>query len=1086
MPKKSKLSEKATRMPDIDMARNEMAIETYLREIGNINSEPAKSQRFTLLLQALFGVEPGFIEEYVQGIETYLKMKGRDRIIRGQADQLSGNLIIEFERDLSSKAKIAESEDQLRRYTACAWAQEGSKQRRKFICLAADGRRFKVYAPIIKAEAGPVVEPEDVELRTLEELDAQKTGWEKFYFFLDRYLLRKEVLHPTSDNIIKDFGPNSHAFQVAQDALLNQWAKLRDHPDYGVLYEAWEKYLRIVYGSSVADEVLFIRHTYLATLAKLMVWSRLASREGQADEREIVCILEGSYFKDQMGIENFLEEDFFSWVARKEARDTTLEITRPIIRLLGNYNLREISEDVLKALYEGLVDPATRHELGEYYTPDWLAHRIVRKMMEPNPKASILDPSCGSGTFLYMAIHEKRQLLGDSAQTLRHICGAVVGLDIHPLACIEAKANYVLALGDLMSKRRRKIGIPVYLANSIRPPELELEREFWQKVECYKTEIDGHGVHIPQVLIEDPEQYDQAIEAAREFAVHAKGQKVDWRGFDRFLRTHYAGLVEDADTAHVLFSAAETLKEMSEAGRDTIWAFVLKNIYKPLFLNERFDIVVGNPPWLSYRYLERSDYQRFLKEQITKRYALVSGRAELITHLELGTLFLVRTVELYLKPRGRIGFVLPKSIFSADQHDTLRRGQVVHGRVIKTLEVSPSELWDLEHVEPLFRTSSAVYFGEKRKSEGSVKIVGEIVRGVLLEGRNTSLQSAEEVLTSEKTHFNLAIMGKRSYWTSGRKVEITGSRYRALFREGASIVPRCFWFVDKKDSEFGFDEDLPPLISSQRARKLAKEAYKDCVIEGVVEKRFIYRTLLSADLLPFGYIRLREVVLPAAIRGGELRIINSEEARREGFIHLGTWIERAQNEWTKRRGERAENMSCLDRLNYQRLLVAQKPEARYRIMYASSGTNVCACVVCRKDVVNVGMKGTYLTGFIADYKTYYLELIRPKEAQYLASILNAPIVNTAIKGAQSRGLWGARDICKKILDLPIPIFNEKSDEHLQLAEIGMVCADRVKKWIDADGPGNIRSIGVLRRNVRELLSKELVKIDSIVKPMMGL
>jgi hypothetical protein len=287
----------------------------------------------------------------------------------------------------------------------------------------------------------------------------------------------------------------------------------------------------------------------LATLAKLMVWSRLAGTATHPAERDTVAILEGTYFKSQLGIENFMEEDFFSWVARKEARDVGVETARLLLGLLRNYNLREISEDVLKALYEGLVDPGTRHDLGEYYTPDWLAHRLVRRLLEPNPKASVLDFACGSGTFLYMTIREKRRLLGDSAATLKHICSAVVGMDIHPLACIVAKANYVLALGDLMAKRKQKVAIPVYLANSIRPPELEVRRQLWHKVECYKTEIDGHEVHIPETLIMDSEKYDKAIEAAREFAVHSKGKRVDGNAFANFLRTHYAGLLDDDDAA---------------------------------------------------------------------------------------------------------------------------------------------------------------------------------------------------------------------------------------------------------------------------------------------------------------------------------------------------------------------------------------------------------------------------------------------------------------------------------------------------------------------------------------------------------
>ena len=34
---------------------------------------------------------------------------------------------------------------------------------------------------------------------------------------------------------------------------------------------------------------------------------------------------------------------------------------------------------MLKALYESLIDPAQRHDLGESYTPDWLAAKVVAR-----------------------------------------------------------------------------------------------------------------------------------------------------------------------------------------------------------------------------------------------------------------------------------------------------------------------------------------------------------------------------------------------------------------------------------------------------------------------------------------------------------------------------------------------------------------------------------------------------------------------------------------------------------------------------------------------------------------------------------
>jgi len=62
------------------------------------------------------------------------------------------------------------------------------------------------------------------------------------------------------------------------------------------------------------------------------------------------------------------------------------------------------------------------------------------------------------------------------------------------------------------------------------------------------------------------------------------------------------------------------MAQLIKLRRDTVWAFILKNIYKPLFLrNQKFDVVIGNPPWISYRYVESTDYQDFLKKLILAR-----------------------------------------------------------------------------------------------------------------------------------------------------------------------------------------------------------------------------------------------------------------------------------------------------------------------------------------------------------------------------------------------------------------------------------------------------------------------------------
>ena len=61
--------------------------------------------------------------------------------------------------------------------------------------------------------------------------------------------------------------------------------------------------------------------------------------------------------------------------------------------------------DLFKPLYQNLFPRALRHRLGEYYTPDWLAAHVLDQVgYTGEPGARLLDPACGSGTFLLMAL----------------------------------------------------------------------------------------------------------------------------------------------------------------------------------------------------------------------------------------------------------------------------------------------------------------------------------------------------------------------------------------------------------------------------------------------------------------------------------------------------------------------------------------------------------------------------------------------------------------------------------------------------------------------------------------------------------
>jgi hypothetical protein len=810
-------------------------------------------------------------------------------------------------------------------------------------------------------------------------------------------------MQPLTENFLQDFGPSSPAFRLASSLWLEAIAAFGKQRHFQAIYENWRKYLSIAYGKSTGDEQLFVRHTYLATVAKLIAYVCITGAATTPKEAQTQEIIQGTFFKKQQ-ITNFLEEDFFSWAARAPVMQCTQKIASSLVSLLLTYRLRELSEDVLKELYLALVDPKGRHDLGEYYTPDWLAARMCNALLSNSGQDTVLDPACGSGTFLYQAIQHKKNHLPATRESLERILGSVVGIDIHPLAVIVSKINVLLALGDLFQKRAGPLSVQVYLANSIRPSL------------------------IP--------------------ALFPLGESVDRPGA-------WSPTAADLDDSPHTFPY-------------------------PL---DRFDVVIGNPPWLSFRFIEEGEYQAYLKHLIVKEFGLCEGAGHLITHLELATLFFARCATLYLKRSGKIGFVLPRSIFSADQHHRFRRSCGAGGATL-------TQVWDLEDVSPLFNVPAAVAFGDLI-SDASRTLPGEILSGHLRR-KNASFEEAKRDLRIEAAEFQVIEQGKRSFLSASRiKILSQRSFYQPYFKEGATIVPRSFWLVEFKAIPGpGMRITQPVVATDPRAQAEAKQPYKGVHFEAPIEAEFLYATLLSTDLLPFGHFDFRPVVLPLIAEAHGYRLLSAEQARAEGYVRLPEWLERAQAIWAEMRKEKAKKADALTWLNYRGKLTEQNPKARYVVLYSRSATFLCAAALRTKALsYSVSGQEVALRHFVAADATYSFQTNNGREAGYLVAVLNSPTVDMLIKPMQARGLWGPRDIHKKVWELPIPKFNPRDKNHLRLAEIAEACAEKVKEMLpglrkffhDVRGP---RAIGRARGAVREALKNELDEIDALVKDIL--
>ena len=103
------------------------------------------------------------------------------------------------------------------------------------------------------------------------------------------------------------------------------------------------------------------------------------------------------------------------------------------------------------------------------------------------------------------------------------------------------------------------------------------------------------------------------------------------------------------------------------------------------------------------------------------------------------------------------------------------------------------------------------------------------------------------------------------------------------------------------------------------------------------------------------------------------------------------------------------------------------------------------------------------------------------EADYLVSFLNSEAVNEAIKPFQSRGLLGERHVHKKVLGLPIPLFDPRKADHTALAALGARARKEARRFVKrAALPA---SVGRRRALVREEISSTLHEIDEVVRKL---
>lgn len=1056
---------------------------SYLHDVRSLPNESAKTHRFAALVSELF---PGSnaIRELVAGIEKRVRIVSPAGSTRGRINSYYGNAVIEFENSLKATEEIALR--QLREYTLGLWAAEKGKHR-PLVCIASDGVVWKVFVPGLKAgqKGKPTSAAVELELLRTITVSDDSASLHDFWIWLTSLLFRASRTDPSAERFRVDFGATSPALVDAMDALRGAWGKLRGSSESQLAFATWQKYLTVTYGR-LGDagrlselQELFLKHTYLASVARLLIWAALSGGKTTQTLRAVARdVFSGSFFEAQ-GIENFVEGDFFQWVLRPEAEPTLAPVWERILDQMLTYALDRIDQDVLKGVYQDLVDPKDRHDLGEYYTPEWLCERMAAEVLPATGFASVLDPTCGSGSFLRATI---AHLLGHNASggpatRLRSILDNVAGIDIHPLAVTIARATYLLAIRGLVGTSKRQIQIPVYLADALFLPS-EVTAPHFGEAAGYMIRFGDKSVSVPDELVRAPDLFDPAIAGCTEVAKdHASTKAETLASLHAYLTKAVPDLAARSDFPAIvsaLWTFTEELADLIRKKKNAIWAFIIRNAYRPAMFRGRFQYIIGNPPWLSYRYIVDPEYQKEVKKRAVKEYQVAPKSQKLMTQMELALVFLVHTLTAFGRPGSRLAFVMPRSVLTGDQHSNFRSGSY-------SAPVRVDGYWDLLEVRPLFNVPACVVFATRAaEAFGPRGRVPEVMPAIEWRGklfhRDAPLAEATQHLSCESKTARLLALGSRTALSTKEGPTKTARRsfYAALFRQGATIVPRNFYFVSVRDLDGRPDPDRVYWAETDlKQGESAKPPYQDVHLKGHVEGRFIFSTALSKHLLPFQLLQPPTIVLPILTGKTWISFRTASQLRSEGYREMAKWMENAECIWKIKRKEKAARQTVYQWLDYQKKLSTQNFANPHLVVYNAAGTNLSAAAVDRR---------TLSTPFLVEHKLYWASFKTQEEADYLAAILNAQTINDAIKPFQSMGLLGERDIEKKVLDLPIPRYNERNATHRNLAGLG---ARARTEAVAVAGAADFPTSLVKRRAiVRNGLASTLKEIDAIVREIL--
>lgn len=991
---------------------------------------------------------------------------------RGRADTMYGALVIEYEPPgaLNVPGKTEHAAKQAREYMLASASQTKNQELdalRRHAGVVFDGHKVG----FLRA-SGPYdpARPLREQLSSLIPLDGPypTSGGSMAQLLLYLRALGKKRLDGKS--LATTFGPESKTTTVARDFVRHLCEQLDGPlpPKATVLLKEWMRSFGAVYVQDASKArqdagllvklytapvgtklptLLFAVQTYYALLMKLLAVEVLSLQAGsiiasqasrvanstELDREEIIRDLESGELFSAHGIDNFLEGDYFSWYLSAWT-GTTSSLVRTMAAELAQFEPASSTldpdavRDLLKDLYQFMLPKKVRHDLGEYYTPDWLADYILdRAGYDGEIGARFLDPACGSGTFLLRAMARiqtrARAGLLDDEETARAILSNVVGFDLNPVAVLAARTNYLLGLGRLIRKVT-PISLPVYLADSLLAP-LPYSRLVASSITRSTTD------HLVRPSSEGDFKFPIELASADGLRIVTEEleRAVPSRvGADTFVqRVSARSPFTVARTGKLLAALYQKIEKLDDDGKNGIWARLLRNAFAPA-LSGSFDYVVGNPPWINWESL--SDEYRTVTSRLWELHGLftLTGMNTILggSKRDIAMLFYVCGADFYLKDDGVLAYLFPQTTFqTSPSGDGFRRF-----RLGDSTDIGPTEAGDLVSIQPFEGASNWTgYIISRKNHKASYPIPYDMwLRNSGSVAQDASLDSA--LASTRRLDLVAAPSDARvatSPWVIGTPSTVKAAQGmagsnpyepRAGVTTWSDGVFRGTISGKLADGRVTFSND-PTRAKTLRIKQVTR----------AIEAAFLFPYIEWKDVQAFTAKPTSYILIPQDPR---TKAGFDEQMLRASHPHTYDMLAEFRSVLEKRSGYRryfGGGKTGTRAAFYSVFNFSSESSAPYRVVWATMGSRFRAAVVEFVDDPYLGLKPPQVKNTVISAPVSSRE-----EAHYLAGLLNSTPLNYLATFGSVRGgkSFGSGGFLKRVR---IPRFDASDPLHRQISSV---------------------------------------------------